>query len=217
MPFVRLELAVFTVLDERLQVLIGRRAQAPYASRWALPGGALRTYLDQDMEAGCRRVAHERLGTTLGQLWQVGAEGAKRRDPRAPRAQSVIYRGLIQSGEIAASPDKRLDALRWEAADAAAESSALAFDHVVLTGRAVLATRDDVQALRFPRNVLPDGFTLGELQAVSEAVLGRSLDNSSFRRRLDDAGCMEPVEGALRTGEFRAAKLYRLAELLWRN
>ena len=212
MPFVRMELAVFTVLDGRLQVLFGRRARAPYPGRRALPGGVLRIDLDQDLEVACRRVALERLGTTLGQVWQVGAEGAKKRDPRAPWTLSIVYRGLIQDGVVAASPGKRLEALMSEPADAAAESTALAFDHPALVGRATQATRDDVQALRFPRSLLPAVFTLGYLQSVSEAVLGRALDKSSFRRRLDDAGCVEPVEVALRTGAFRPAQLYRLAK-----
>jgi len=211
MPFIRLELAVLTVLDDTLQVLLGRRAESPYAGRWALPGGVLRVDLDADLEDGCRRVAQERLGTELPELWQVGAEGSRKRDPRAQWALSVIYRSLIPSDRLQASPGKRLEALKWIPADAAAQDAGLAFDHATLIARAAQATRDDFQALRFATSLLPENFTLGDLQSVSESVLGRKLDKSSFRRRLDDAKCVKPVEGALRTGAFRPAQLYRLA------
>ena len=65
--------------------------------------------------------------------------------------------------------------------------------------------------LRFAPGLLEEPFTLGELQAASEAVLGRALDKSSFRRKIDVAAVVEPVEGAMRTGAFRPAQLFRLA------
>ena len=57
--------------------------------------------------------------------------------------------------------------------------------------------------LDLPLQLLPEQFTLGELQAVCEEVLGRTLDKSSFRRRLADRDILEPIEGARRTGPFR--------------
>ena len=60
MPFVRIELVVLTVQEGALQVLLGRRAGAPYAGRWALPGGVLRIDLDDDLDAACLRVADAR-------------------------------------------------------------------------------------------------------------------------------------------------------------
>lgn len=210
MPFVRLELAVLGVQEGGLQVLLGKRTEPPYAGRWALPGGVLRIDLDADLEASCQRVAQERLGCALPHPVQVGAVGARQRDPRAPWALSVVYRSLVPTERVSAAPGKRLEALKWVPADEAAADKTLAFDHATLIGQAVLAARAEIHALVFPPELLAAQFTLAELQATSEAVLGRRLDKSSFRRRVDDAGCVRPIQGAVRTGAFRPAQLFEL-------
>lgn len=211
MPFVRLELAVLSIRDNGLQVLLGKRVESPHAGRWALPGGVVRIDLDLDLMTGCQRVAKERIGTKVPNLTQVGAVGGRWRDPRAPWALSVVYRSLIQARPLDVSPGKRLDELAWVGVGQVADLK-LAFDHAELVVRAVEATRAEFQALRFPRGCLPDQFTLAELQQTSEAVLGRPLDKSSFRRRVDEAGCLQRVEGAMRTGPFRPAQLFELRD-----
>ena len=65
MPFTRLEIAVMSIVDGRLQVLLARRAEAPHAGKWALPGGVLRVDLDRSLEAAAQRVMNERLGLEL--------------------------------------------------------------------------------------------------------------------------------------------------------
>lgn len=209
MPFTRIELVVFAVADGRLQVLLGRRAQAPHAGRWALPGGVLRIDLDADLVAACQRVAGERLGVPLPDPQQVVAVGGRKRDPRAPWALSLVYRAMVQPQDLSAVAGKRLSELRWTPINEAS-GSALAFDHAALLGRAIEQLRAQVAGLQFPAGLLQPQFTLGELQAASEAVLGRPLDKSSFRRRLDAFGAVEEVPGERRIGPNRPAQVYRL-------
>lgn len=215
MPFTRVELAVFAVEEGRLQVLLGQRAEAPHAGRWALPGGVVRVDKDSDLDAACQRVARERLGAGLPDPQQVAAVGGRRRDPRAPWALSVVYRAMVRPGTLQAVAGKRLTELRWVDA-AGATGATLAFDHAALLERAVVQLRHQVAALQFPAGLADETFTLGELQAFSEAVLGRPLDKSGFRRRLDAAGAVEPVPGAMRTGPNRPAQVFRLASSLGR-
>lgn len=209
MPFTRLELAVLTVADGRLAVLLGRRAEPPQQGKWALPGGVLRIDLDQDLEAAAQRVAIERLNVPVPFLRQLRATGGALRDPRAPWTLSIAYRALVPIAALAPVPGKRLAALKWVAADAAAADSSLAFDHANLIRIAVEVTRAEIERLDLPYGFLPDRFTLGELQASCEAILGRHLDKSSFRRRLDERNVLEPLHGEMRTGAFRPAQLYR--------
>ena len=123
---------------------------------------------------------------------------------------SVVYRCTVTPGQLAVEPGKRMAELKWIHADEAIADDKLAFDHGQLIDQAVQALRAEVEVLRFPPGLMPGTFTLGELQASSEIVLGRPLDKSSFRRRLDAAGCVQPVPGEQRTGAFRPAQLYRL-------
>jgi ADP-ribose pyrophosphatase YjhB (NUDIX family) len=208
MPFVRIELAVLSIVDGQLAVLLGKRTGPPHIGQWALPGGVLRIDLDKDLDDAAQRVAMERLGTTVPFLRQLTAVGSRERDPRAPWALSIAYRALLPVESISPAAGKRLEALEWRAADPAATDAALAFDHGDLIARAVAETRREVDEMQLPFDFLPTQFTLGELQQFCESLLGRRLDKSSFRRKLDDRCLVEAVPGAMKGGAFRPAQLY---------
>jgi ADP-ribose pyrophosphatase YjhB (NUDIX family) len=208
MPFTRLEIAVMTLVDGGLQVLLARRAEAPHAGKWAFPGGVLRIDLDRSLDTAAQRVMHERLGLDLPFLRQLCAVGGPTRDPRAPWALSVVYRALVPAEKLDPSAGKRVEALAWRPVEEAIGDKSLAFDHAALIEQAVKSTRDEVEALELPFAFLPMEFTLGELQSTCEGLLGRRLDKSSFRRRLADRELVAPIEGATRGGAFRPAQLY---------
>ena len=209
MPFTRLEIAMLSIIDGALHVLLAHRAEAPHAGKWALPGGVLRIDLDRSLDDAARRVIRERLGIDLPFLRQVCATGGPTRDPRAPWALSVVYRALVPTGSVNPAAGKRIVDLAWRPVAETVADRKLAFDHASLIDQAVQATRAEVERLDLPFDFLPDHFTLGELQATCEQMLGRSLDKSSFRRRLADRDLVEPVEGSTRGGAFRPAQLYR--------
>lgn len=211
MPFVRLEVAILTVREGRLQVLLVRRAQAPFARRWALPGGALRIDLDAGLEEAAARVASERLGVAPPHLRQLIAVGGPKREARAPWALSIVYRALVPAEQLQMQPGKRVEAIAWRDADDAAKDDALAFDHRSLIEQAVAAVRQDIEDLELPAGFLPETFTLTELQAICEQILGRGLNKASFRRRLLDHAVVEPVAGEMRGGANRPAQVHRLS------
>lgn len=213
MPFTRVELVVLSVVDDGLAVLLGKRQQAPYVGQWALPGGVVRIDLDADIGAAAQRVAQERLGIQVPYLRQQCVVGGATRDPRAPWAISIVYRALTRIDEFNPCAGKRLDALRWCPVDKAIADKNLAFDHNNLIQLAVTDARAEIDQLELPFEYLPDQFTLGELQATCEMILGRRLDKSSFRRRIDYKMIIEPVLGEMRIGAFRPAQLFRKCEI----
>lgn len=151
----------------------------------------------------------ERLHVDVPFLRQLRATGGPRRDPRAAWTLSIAYRALLPIEALTPSPGKRLEALQWCPADAAASDRALAFDHASLIRVAMETTRAEIDRLELPFDLLPERFTLGELQACCVAILGRRLDKSSFRRRLDERRLLAPLPGQMRSGAFRPAQLYR--------
>jgi ADP-ribose pyrophosphatase YjhB (NUDIX family) len=210
MPFTRVEIAVMSLVDGDLRVLLARRAEAPHAGKWALPGGVLRIDQDASLDAAARRVMRERLGLDLPFLRQLCAAGGPTRDPRAPWALSVVYRALVPVANVDPLPGKRIEALGWRRVEDAMADRTLAFDHGALVSRAVEITRAEVERLDLPVGFLPVQFTLGELQSCCERLLGRRLDKSSFRRKLADRELVEPVEGAMKAGANRPAQIYQL-------
>jgi 8-oxo-dGTP diphosphatase len=209
MPFTRVELCVFALVGAELAVLLVRRAEAPAKGQWALPGGVLRIDLDAALEAAAQRIATERLGTLLPDLRLQTAVGGRSRDPRAPWTLSVGFRASVRADALAATPGKRVEALMWAPVDEAASGRAIAFDHSEIIAAAVKDLRSEVAALELPWGLLPTEFTLGELQQDCERVLERPLDKSSFRRRLDERRCVEPIHGLLRGAAHRPAQVYR--------
>ena len=212
MPFTRVELIVMSVVNDGLSVLLGKRKEAPHAGKWALPGGVVRIDLDTNLDESAQRVARERLEIEMPYLRQQCVVGGATRDPRAPWAISIVYRALTRVDEFNPSAGKRLEALRWCHVDEAIADQTLAFDHNQLIQQALDATRKEIDQLELPFGYLPEQFTLGELQATCETLLGHRLDKSSFRRRIDERQMIEPVPGEMRVGAFRPAQLYRKLE-----
>lgn len=208
MPFTRVELCVLSVVDGRLSVLLIKRSESPYKGQWALPGGVLRIDIDESLVQAAQRVAKERLGTGLPYVRQQCATGSKDRDPRAPWTLAVVYRALLKTDAISPVAGKRVDEWAWIPTDEV-DPTSLAFDHGLLLGDSVASLRNDVEAMNLPFEAFPASFTLGELQRFCEELLGRPLDKSSFRRKLDAQGLVEVVPGEWRGGANRPAQVYR--------
>ncbi|MFE9609146.1 NUDIX domain-containing protein [Streptomyces sp. NPDC006012] len=208
-PFaVTVDLAVLTVRDGALWVLLVERGQQPYAGHWALPGGFLLP--DESAETAARRELAEETGlddATGPHLEQLRTYSEPGRDPRM-RVVSVAFTALLPD---APEPRGGGDAAqaRWLPYDTAPP---LAFDH----GRILADARDRVGA-RLEHTCAatafcPAAFTLGELQQVYEAVWGVPLDRPNFRRKaLAVPGFVEPASGAARLtgGRGKPAALYR--------
>lgn len=211
MPFTRVELVLLALQANQLTVLMAKRAEEPFKGRWALPGGVLRIDLDRSLEEAAQRVAVERLGTQIPAPLQVCAVGGPERDPkRAPWALSIVYRSTVNPATLSLIAGKRVEHLRWTAISGVGASRDIAFDHRALIMRAVNRLQEEVTDLKFPEGLLPETFTLGELQTFSEQVLDRRLDKSSFRRKIAERDLVEDMPGLMRKGKNRPAQLYRL-------
>lgn len=190
-----------------LSVALLERSTAPFAGMPALPGGYVHADADADLDASARRVLGAKLGLEGDGLFleQLGTVSGARRDPRGWSA-SVVYYALV--------PEQRLPreaaALLLVPVDAL---PALAFDHARIVARAVERLRAKTGYSNLPGFLLPETFTLPELQAAYERVLRRRLDQSVFRRRMDELGLIALVpDGFRKGGRHRPAQLYRLAE-----
>ncbi|MET8831193.1 NUDIX domain-containing protein [Streptomyces sp. NPDC004610] len=208
-PFaVTVDLAVLTLREGVLRVLLVRRGQEPYAGRWALPGGFVLP--DESAETAARRELAEETGLAdvsglhLEQLRTYSDPG---RDPRM-RVVSVAFAALLphppepRGGGDAALAD-------WVPY---ADAHGLAFDH-----DRILADAHDRVGAKLEYTCLatafcPPEFTLGELQRVYESVWGTELDRPNFRRKvLATPGFVTAVPGAARLtgGRGKPAALYR--------
>lgn len=198
-PAVTTDVAVFTVRDGRLMVLLIRRAAPPHEGEWALPGGFLK--IDEPLEACARRELMEETGLHTPHLQQFHAFGAPDRDPRE-RVVSVAYLAVLPRG--VAEPKEGGDAreVGWHEV---AALPALAFDHgtiIDMAMRRLVAGLDDPG---FAFDALPQSFTLAELREIYEAALGHGLDDRRFRARMIASDLIEGLTKAAPDG----SRLYR--------
>lgn len=213
MPLTRVEVVLQSVVNNHLSTLLIKRAEDPFKGAWALPGGVVRIDLDASLDKAASRVISERLSIDPQGLKQLLTVGGIGREPRAQNGWgiSVVYRAMVPENSVLPIAGKRIENWAWHPVDALPDNQAFAFDHAAITTQAAIWSRAEFEDLRFPAGLLPDRFTLTELQLICEAVLGRRLDKSSFRRKLKDRGVVVPIEGAFQSGmRNRPAGLYKV-------
>lgn len=207
-PLVGVDVALFSIGEQGLKVLLVKRSQEPEVKRWALPGGLLKPHLDMSLEEAARRVLADKVSVKLPHVDEVRTFSGPDRDPRG-WSVSVLYYALLPRDKIGAVVRSKVEALEW--VDAESPGHRLAFDHSEHLAVAVRKLRAKVTADVLPLHLLPEKFTLTELQKVVEAIVGHPLDKSSFRRRLKDSRDLVELDEYVR-GAQRPAQLFRASE-----
>ncbi|MFE2559503.1 NUDIX domain-containing protein [Streptomyces sp. NPDC059352] len=213
-PFaVTVDLAVLTVREERLHVLLVQRGQEPYAGEWALPGGFVLPR--ESAETAARRELAEETGlpeaTVAGlHLEQLRTYSEPDRDPRM-RVVSVAFTALVPGLPEPRGGGDAAEA-RWLPYGS---YGPLAFDHDRILADARERVGAKLEYTCLATAFCPPEFTLGELRQVYETVWGVALDRPNFRRKvLTTPGFVRAVEGPPRRtgGRGKPAALYRAGE-----
>jgi 8-oxo-dGTP diphosphatase len=205
-PSVTVDVIIFTLRDDALQVLLITRKHPPFQGMWAIPGGFIE--LDESLEDAALRELKEE--TNVGgdvYLEQLYTYGDPDRDPRG-RVITVAYFAVVPATAIhPRAGDDAAEARWWPMNDL----PPLAFDHDEILPYALQRLRYKLEYTAVGFELLPESFTLSELQTAYELILGEALDKRNFRRKILGAGVIEET-GQYKTGEGRPAKLYRFRE-----
>ena len=204
-PSVTVDIAIFTLREKKLQVLLIERKSWPFAGTWALPGGFVQR--NESLEAAARRELREETGVESGYLEQLHTFGDPGRDPRT-RVITVAYTALLSSETLNLRAATDAADARWFPMDAL--PSPLAFDHDAILSCALQSLRRRLENSNIARELLPARFTLTQLQEVYEALLGVTLDKRNFRKWILTLGLVVPTDQEAR-GHHRPAQLYEFA------
>ena len=198
------DIVIFTLREGSLQVLLVKRGVPPFEGQYAIPGGFIRG--DESLEEAALRELHEETGVRNVFLEQLYTFGDPKRDPRG-RVITVAYYALIASDKLSLVAGADAAEAQWFPASGVPP---LAFDHKSILDYALERLRNKLEYTTVGFQLLPEKFTLGELQAVYEAILGRPLDKRNFRRKLALLGILKPLREWRRTGR-KPAQLFRFA------
>lgn len=202
-PSLTVDVAIFTIRDKQLNVLLVQRAHPPFQGRWALPGGFVE--MDEPLEHAAARELEEETGVNNAYLEQLYTYGDPGRDPRG-RVVSVAYfallpRNSLHQGEAGSDAAQ----VGWFPVEAVPE---LAFDHAGIVDYATHRLRYKLQTSAVGSQLMPDEFTMRELQLTYETVLGAKQEPRIFQRRMLKAGFIESSMH-VRSGQGHPVKLYR--------
>lgn len=206
-PAVAVDVVLLTILDGQLQIALIQRQDEPYFGKYALPGRFVR--YDEPIETTGKKALETKgniktEGIYLEQLATFGQNLI--RDTRI-RTISVVYYALVPKEVISKQAG---NAFHWFSTE---KLPPLAFDHKDIINSAIERIRARLLRTDLVFHLLPEEFTLSELQRTCEVILGETLDKRNFRKKTAEVYDLKDLKRDRRIGAHRPARLYRFVKL----
>jgi len=203
-PSVAVDIVVFTVIENELRALLIKRGRQPFSGFWGLPGGFV--HISESPEDAALRELEEETGVKKVYLEQLYTFGEPKRDPRG-RVISVAYYALVDSTKIkpVVTGEEEIENVQWFPAR---ELPKLAFDHEEIIRYAIKRLQYKLEYTSVGLELLPESFTLTELQKLYEIILNEKIDKRNFRKKILSMGILEQTR-EYKTGQHRPAVLYK--------
>ena len=207
---VAMDCIIFGFSEGELSLLLIKRKIEPAKGQWSLMGGFLRE--NESIDEGAKRVLNELTGLDNVYMEQVRTFGEVERDP-GERVLSVAYYSLVKIEE---SDQERLvdHNAYWIKINVLPE---LIFAHgqMVELAKGVMRQKASTEPIGF--NLLPDLFTLTQLQSLYEAIYGTVLDKRNFRKRVAEMDYIVKTDKIDKTGSKRGASLYKFNDRIYQK
>jgi len=198
-PSVAVDLVLFTVIKDSLHVLLTNRTQYPYIGRPALPGVFVR--MEETLDEAAQRALYQKTGLHDIYFEQLYTWGGIDRDPRM-RIISVSYYALVPESQIPETEQKK-----FFPAEEILTRQDIAFDHkeIIAYGRERIRNKVNYTDIAF--SLVPEEFTLPQLQKIYEILLGQKLYKANFRKKIADK--IQPTEKLTSGNKHRPSRIYR--------
>lgn len=196
------DIVLFGYVEKDLKVLLIKRSYEPFENQWAFPGGFV--LAEETLEEAVSRKLKEETDISEAYTEQLYTFGAVQRDPRQ-RVVSVAYYGLIKPEQAAIHSTYYANEIRWFSVS---KLPKLAFDHQTIFDAAYqrLQAKLSYQPVGF--ELLPNKFTLTELQTLYETILNKSFDKRNFRKKLVSLDVLQETNETQDNVPHTRAKLY---------
>ena len=199
-PSLTADSVIFGFDGQSLNVLLVQRGIEPFKGRWAFPGGFIK--MDETAEEGALRELKEETGMENAFIQQFHTFSNPLRDPRE-RVITIAFYALVRIQEVKGGDDAA--SARWFPLD---EIPALAFDHDHMLRMATQRLRQEIHFHPIGFELLPEKFTLRELQSLYEAILGITFDRRNFAKKMLHLEILNELDETVWPTPKREAKLF---------
>ena len=207
---VSVDCIIFGFDEGQLRILVGKRQMDPGRGEWSLYGGFVNA--NESIDDAANRVILELTGLRNLYIRQVGAFGCVDRDP-GERVISIAYYALINVKDY----DKSLQEQHGVEWINIKEMPPLYSDHNDMVKKARKMMKQKISCEPIGFNLLPNLFTLTQLQKLYEAVMGEEVDKRNFRKRIKDMDFIEKTELIDKESSKRGAYLYRFNKRAYKD
>ena len=199
---ISVDCVIFGYEEKELKVLLIKSDLEEFSSLNSLLGDLIKT--EEDLEAASYRILRERTGMKDVYLEQVYTFGSIGRHPSG-RVITTAYYSLVDIGHQKMQLNH--NELQWHTVD---DIKKLAFDHLKILSTCLERLRNQIMEMPLVFNLLPDKFSLRELQEVYEAILGVKLDRRNFRKKITIKDWLQDLNEMETNLSHRPGKLYSL-------
>ena len=198
-----IDVVVLTIKNNKLQVLLTKRNKEPFKGRWAIPGGFIR--LSENLDDAAMRVLKEKTDVEDIYLEQLYTFGDPLRYPNA-RVITCAYYALVKAEDVDhIFENENQDTVNWHDVYKLPD---MAFDHKKIIEYSIHRTRERLEYFPISYKLLPEKFTLTELQRTYELILNKQLDKRNFRKKILAGDMLIETEEFTKSSSKRPAKLY---------
>lgn len=201
---ITVDVVIFTIHEGSLKVLLVKRASEPFKGKWAIPGGFIR--LSENLDNAALRILKEKTNVQNIYLEQLYTFGDPLRHPNS-RVITCAYFALIRSDDIELSFEKNAEitSVEWQKVY---DMPPLAFDHKEIIEYSVKRMRERLEFCPIAFQLLPEKFTLTELQKSYELILKKKLDKRNFRKKMMSLSILKELDEYTKSVSKRPARLY---------
>jgi len=199
---IAVDVVIFTIFSNKLNVLLIKMKKKPYLGTWAVPGGLVRG--DESVDQAAQRHLLTKTGVKNVYLEQLYTFGRVSRDPSG-RVVSVAYFALIPFKGMRLKTTKEYAGVEWFPID---KLPRLAYDHREITSYAAERLKLKLERSNIIYSLLPNEFTLTELRKSYEIILGKKIDKRNFYKKIRSLNIIKSTQKIKRGESNRPAKLY---------
>ncbi|WP_164108175.1 MULTISPECIES: NUDIX hydrolase [Sphingobacterium] len=207
LSFFTVDCLILTFHEGQLKVLLTERNEYPYKDWWAVPGYFVDK--EEEMEDAVKRISYENTGLKDIYLEQLAAFAGVKRHPEG-RILTVAFMALVRYEDVKNKVKPVTNYMRqakWFDVNNVPE---LAFDHKDILRIGLHKLKANLTFSFAPFELLPEKFTLTQLQQIYESILGESLDKRNFRKKMSNLGYLKELDEYQTGVSYRAARLYKI-------